>query len=657
MGWSRDCQSMSAVDTKARFLAGESLPDGLLPEVISRSWQRCVDRRVSIQRQARAAPVVSSRALAGLREQSRRLIAHSETVMEQLYEQISGTSSVVVLTDLAGVILHSVGDPDFVEKAQQVALQPGGIWTEEANGTNAIGTALIEQIPVTVHNSEHFIASNQFLTCSAVPIFDPRGSMLGALDVSSESDAYQRHTMALVRMSAQIIENQFFAHECNDGILIHFHLRPEFIGTLYEGIAGFSLDGRFVSGNRAALIQLGLTRFDVKNHTIGSIFDVTIDNVVEQVRRLPQPVFRLRLRSGVEVYGRVKFGASVSPITLLPTRQPDATRRVGMREVPSGSLSELNLGDPSMEIAIRKANKIINHDIPLMIEGESGTGKEMFARAFHADGPRSKGPFIALNCAAIPEGLIESELFGYCDGAFTGARRSGSLGKMQQANGGTLFLDEIGDMQPSLQARLLRVLQDRTVTPLGGAKSLPVDIKIICATNRRLREEVTAGRFREDLYYRINGLLVTLPPLRARADRLALAVSLLGEYAQEGEDVGFSAEVLELFSRHSWPGNIRQLANIIRTSLVMRDGDTDISVEHLPEDFLDQMDEHSVAVDIRDVPLTNSGSSRLEEMEIEAIREALRECNGNVSAAAKKLGISRSTLYRKSKGAIKSLVY
>ena len=640
---------VNAVDTKARFLAGESLPAGLLPEVIGRSWQRCSDIKVSVNRQAREIPVVSAGALAGFRERSRRLIRHSEPVMEQLYEQISGTSSVVVLTDATGVVLHSVGDPDFVEKAQQVTLQPGGIWTEEANGTNAIGTALVEQVPVSVHSTEHFIDINQFLTCSAAPIFDPLGRMLGVLDVSSDSGAYQRHAMALVRMSAQMIENQFFARERNDEITIHFHLRPEFIGTLYEGLAVFSLDGRFVAGNRSALVQLGLNRYDAEKRNISSIFDLTLAGLFEQAHVLPQPLIRLRLRSGVEVFGRVKFGASVSPVTYLPIR-PGTTGRVSATESANGAMASLDLGDPAMEAAIRKARKIIGHDIPLMIEGESGSGKEMFARAFHADGPRKSGPFVALNCAAIPEGLIESELFGYRDGAFTGARRSGSIGKIQQADGGTLLLDEIGDMPLGLQARLLRVLQDRTVTPLGGTKSLPVDIKIICATNRRLRDEVAAGRFREDLYYRLNGLLLTLPPLRDRMDRIALACSIMGDLSQCKGGIGFSTAVLDLFLRHPWPGNIRQLTNVIRTALALRDGENEITVEHLPEDFLEQTGARREEFLSQAEPGRNSGRGCLEELAAAAIRDVLHECNGNVSAAARKLGVSRSTLYRKSKG-------
>jgi len=651
MSWSAGYQMANMINTKARFLAGESLPIGLLPTVISRSWQRCVDSKVSVERQTKQIPVVPASALLRFRERSRRLVTHSEPVMEQFYGQISGSSSVVVLTDASGVVLHSVGDMDFVEKAQQVTLQPGGIWTEDAIGTNAIGTTLVEQIPVSVHKNEHFITINQFLICSAAPIFDPYGRMLGVLDVSSDSGTYQSHTKTLVCMTAQLIENQFFAHECNDEILVYFHCRPELIGTIYEGIVAFSLDGRFVAGNRCALSQLGLNRVDAERCDISSIFDLTLAGLLEQARVLSNPVRRIRLQSGVELYCRVKFGASHTH-TYQPSRQSDSIGRVTRIQPECSSLAALDLGDPAMGASICKARKIINHDIPLMIEGESGSGKEMFARAFHADGPRSTGPFVALNCAAIPEGLIESELFGYRDGAFTGARRSGSIGVIQQADGGTLFLDEIGDMPLTLQARLLRVLQDRMVTPLGGNKSLPVDIKITCATNRQLRDEVAAGRFREDLYYRLNGLLITLPPLRARADRLALAVSILRSLTNESNLVDFSPIVIELFYRHDWPGNIRQLTNVIRTALALRDGESEIVVEHLPEDFLKQVGEQAAERRSLMEREVNIGSVRLDELESTIIRSVLSECNGNVSAAAKKLGVSRSTLYRKSKGHI-----
>ncbi len=636
------------LETKARFLAGEPLPEGLLPEVIRRSWQRCLDRGVSVERQAREIPVVSAGAMNGFRERSRRLLFYSEPVMEQLHEQISGTSSAAVLCDATGVVLHSVGDPNFVEKPHQVNLQPGGLWTEEVIGTNAIGTALVEQVPVSVHSSEHFANINRFLSCSAAPIFDSMENMLGVLDVSSDCAIDHRHTMALVCMSAQMIENQLFAQECRGEILIHFHLRAEFLGTLYEGIAAFSPDGRLVAGNRAARTLLGLNRQGTRKRNLGDIFDLSPAALVEQARALPPKVSRLRLRNGTVLFGRVQFGAEADPASSRSARRPAPKERALRAEPVTGSLQALDLGDPAMSAAIGKAKKILGHDIPLMIQGESGSGKEMFAQAFHAEGPRGQGPFVALNCAAIPEGLIESELFGYGEGAFTGARRSGSTGKIQQADGGTLFLDEIGDMPLSLQARLLRVLQDRTVTPLGASSSVPVDIKIICATNRRLREEISSGRFREDLYYRLNGLLISLPPLRARTDRVALARSILRTLAPGDAAVGFSPQVIDLFSRHRWPGNIRQMMNVIRTALALRGDRAEIAVEHLPEDFLEQAGE---LPESRTLPAIehDQGPGRLKCQETVLIREVLRENHGNVSAAARKLGISRSTLYRKLK--------
>jgi transcriptional regulator of acetoin/glycerol metabolism len=640
-------EMVSTAATKERFLAGETLPAGLLSDVITRSWQRCVAKGMQPGRAPGDLRQMTPRELAGARAAGSQLILHSQPVMEHLYEQIAGTSSVVVLADATGRLLHTIGDPDFEERTNVRSLRSGGIWSEDIRGTNAIGTALVERSPVIVHSAEHFIDTNNVLTCSASPIFDPHGQMLGILNVSGDCGAFQRHTMALVRMSAQMIENNFFAAGFDSEIQIHFHLRKEFVGTLYEGIAVFSPEGRFIAGNRAALVMLGLDRYGANKLDFTRIFDLSMAKLFEQSRLLPQPIISLRLYNGVELFGRVKFGLTVSPVTFLPVQEEAGRQRFTTEKKQHGGenpIESLELGDQVMRAAIQKALKVAAHDIPIMIEGESGTGKEVFARAIHDSGPRKASPFIAINCAAIPEGLIESELFGYRDGAFTGARRSGNIGKIQQADGGTLFLDEIGDMPLSLQARLLRVLQDHTVTPLGGAKSAPVDIAVICATNRRLRDEVAAGRFREDLYYRLNGLLVTLPPLRNRDDRLALANWLLARQQHGEQRLRLSQRVAEIFEHHPWPGNIRQLVNIIRMAIVLGDEEKEITVEHLTEDFLEQY--HGRHQPSR---LLAEHSGRLEDVELSTIRDSLRECSGNVSAAARKLGISRNTLYRKMK--------
>lgn len=309
---------------------------------------------------------------------------------------------------------------------------------------------------------------------------------------------------------------------------------------------------------------------------------------------------------------------------------------------PDCALGRLSSGDGRVRRAIDRAHCILDKPIPLLIQGESGVGKDMFAKAFHASSARSRAPFVALNCAAIPEHLIESDLFGYEGGAFTGARKEGAVGKIVQAHGGTLFLDEIGDMPLSLQVRLLRVLQERIVVPLGGVQPIPVDVSLICATHHQLQEAVAQGRFREDLYFRINGLTVTMPPLRERTDVLELADAMLRECAPERE-LRLSQDVRALFLRHPWPGNLRQLHNAIRVAIALLDDDeSTVTLAHLSEEIVETAGDsvagpHGLAGNGADLRTTARS----------AIDQALETTGGNVSAAARLLGISRNTLYRR----------
>jgi len=303
-------------------------------------------------------------------------------------------------------------------------------------------------------------------------------------------------------------------------------------------------------------------------------------------------------------------------------------------------LRYLNTGDPKLAQVIDKVNKVLGRDVPIMIMGETGTGKELLAQAIHNDSPRAAGPFVAVNCASIPESLIESELFGYEEGAFTGARRKGATGKIMQANGGTLFLDEIGDMPMALQARLLRVLQERVVTPLGSTKAVPVNLEVICATNQNLRERIAQGLFREDLYYRLNGLVVKLPPLRERTDLETVVRKILATEGGGGR-YRLSDDALAHFKRHKWPGNLRQLTSLLRTAIIMAGDDGEIGVAHLPDDFLDDLADAPPAMRAR------ATAVRLDDVELDAIRQAIAAHGGNVAAAARALGISRNTVYRK----------
>lgn len=466
-------------------------PAGMLPaDQASMTIQTSHQRSAAYGLAETAQPdfsALGSTDLSLLIEQNRILHAHALPVMETLYEQIINTHHMVLLTDANGLIVHALGDNDFLEKANRVALQPGVAWSEESKGTNAIGTAIAERAPTLIHGDEHYLFANHFLSCSAAPIFDHQGSVIGVLDVTGDQHSFHKHTMALVRMSAQMIENQLFSAAFQDAITLHFHSRPEFIGTLMEGIASFTPGGRFLSANRSGLFQLGLSMSALQAHTFSSLFGLPVSALFDHYRTAAPGLLNLCLHSGVRVYARAALrltnnvfqhaaaaAREQDDVTLdNPAQKRGASRAVGSPVLPGlSSLRYLNTGDPQVAELIGKINKVNGRDIPILITGETGTGKELLAQAIHNDSPRAKGPFIALNCASIPETLIESELFGYEDGAFTGARKKGSIGKIMQANGGSLLLDEIGDMPLGLQARLLRVLQERMVTPLGSAKSI-----------------------------------------------------------------------------------------------------------------------------------------------------------------------------------------
>jgi len=594
-------------------------------------------------------------------EQNRNLVAHALPIMETLHQQIVNTNSMVILTDAKGLILRACGDGGFVQRADRVALKPGVEWSERSKGTNAIGTALAAGEPTVVHAREHFLSVNHFLTCSCAPLVDPFGTIVGALDITGEHRTFHKHTLALVRMSAQMIENHFFADTFPEAVRIHFHSRPEFIGTLVEGIAVFTQAGKFLSANASGQFQLGLPLRALQAHTFYSLFGTSISSLVDEQRRSGAGVLSCCLHSGIKVFLRMDYHpsplfvpaqrvfkgeaspATVAQLVSVPKRE--------LRALPLG-LSELDTGDTQMARVVKQLKKISGKDISVLILGETGTGKELLARAIHNDSPRRCGPFVAINCASIPEGLIESELFGYSEGAFTGGRKRGHAGKILSANGGTLFLDEIGDMPINLQARLLRVLEERHVTPLGSDKSIDVDIALVCATHRDLRALIDAESFREDLYYRINGLVVRLPRLRERTDLEVLIGKILE--AENLPGLRLDPQVLAMFRRFSWPGNVRQLVNLLRTAERMVDSDRLIRPEHLPEDFLDRFpaEDKRAGEAVRTEPAlaasaASSPPTNLQDMEWRAIQEALQRNGGNVSATARLLGISRNTIYRR----------
>ena len=632
-------------DAREQFLGNGEVPDGILPDPIQRSWERCLQTGLAINLRPQTEPADTSM-LSQLRERNTQLLSQAQPEMENLYAHIAGTQSMVILSDADGIIIHALGDPDFMSKAQRVALQPGFSWREDISGTNAIGTALIEKNPVFVMGAEHYFDRNAFLNCSASPILDPHGSVIGVLDLSGDHRQPQEHTMALVRMSALMIENRLFNANFATDVTIRFHTRPEFIGTLWEGIAVFSAEGKLLAINRSGAFQLGLDEQKITGVEFEQLFDVNINKFLDTARRTLSNDTRLAMKNGLRLHVKADPGMhTLATAISMPEARPQ------MRETTASPVTPLELldtGDLMMRKTIVKARMALGHDLPVLIEGETGTGKELLAKAIHESGPRKQGPFVAINCASIPEGLIESELFGHEEGAFTGARRRGAVGRIQQAHGGTLFLDEIGEMPLALQARLLRVIQEREIVPLGSNKRINLDIAIIAATNQRLRDRVAQSEFREDLYYRLNGLRLTLPPLRERSDLVALIRRIL-EDTLGRQDIVVDPEVLHLMQRHPWRGNVRQLSNILRSAMVFIEGH-ELKLEHLPEDFLEELPNNA----LEQLENLEAGNLDLDHADIASteaalIRHALSLHQGNMTAAAKHLGISRATVYRKAK--------
>ncbi|MEN9476307.1 MAG: hypothetical protein RLZZ300_448 [Pseudomonadota bacterium] len=636
------------------FFAQGTPPEGLLDPLIIRSWERC--RRFGLGENSTSPGLqpMDRVALKTEQERNRYLLQQSRPIMEHVFEQIRDSGSMVILADANGLLLETVGDADFVGRADRVALSAGASWDENLRGTNAIGTALSEEMPVAVLGSEHFLEYNGFLTCCASPIFGPDGRLIGVLDISGDYRSHQRHTLGLARLSSAIVEKRLFEAAHGRDILVCFHSRADYLGSPKEGMAAVSPDGQVLAINRNGTELLGIRPVDAVRRDFSMVFESNLSTLVDRLRHHPQASGEIHV-NGKAIH--VQLRGQLPPLAVagrvfdeVPATRP--ARRPEAGSTPRLTLDTLNTGDARLQAVIDRTRRLLGRDIPILIQGESGAGKEMLAKAFHNSGPRRDAPFVALNCASIPESLIESELFGYQGGAFTGARKEGAPGKIQQAHGGTLFLDEIGDMPLNLQARLLRVLQERCVTPLGSTRTVQVDISLVCATHRKLREEVARGHFREDLYYRLNGMSVTLPALRERTDIRALVAKLAAaETASRGAAVQFSEGALLAIEGYGWPGNIRQLFNVIRVAIALLDDDETLITEtHLPEELFEApLAAPAVATPAFDpwaaAPL--EGQNSLDAISRQAAQRAVEAAGGNISSAARQLGISRNTLYRK----------
>jgi transcriptional regulator of acetoin/glycerol metabolism len=629
----------------------EPAADALAP-TIGVSWRRCLndfnlDPAVDYQ-----PTVVDQTRIKDLQAEHEELVQIARAEMDSLYEQISGSGYALLLADTSGVILCEKIDPTLKRMFIQAGLIVGAQWSEQREGTNGIGTCAAESRPITIHQSDHFRSRHIGLSCSAAPIHDPYGQVVAVLDASSVSGEgtreSQMHTIALVNASARLIEKCLFLRRHQGDALLRFHHRPEFVDLLHDGAMAVSSDGIVVATDMTGLRLLGAKDHkDIVGRSIADIFDATFDELVASSSSSRRAMYELR----DNLHGRRYFASlggagqhnSQSRVTPAIATQNGSSRAAirvsGAHSDTVLTLQDLAGVDPVMLRNMRNAQRVADCAVSVLIRGPTGSGKEAFARAIHLASNRARRAFVAVNCAAIPESLIESELFGYTAGAFTGARREGMRGRIAQSSSGTLFLDEIGDMPLSLQTRLLRVLEDQEVTPLGSETSVKLDLRVICASHRNLRELLNRGMFREDLYYRLNGITLELPALAARRDKEALIRKCIASEIPAGSSASIEGAALDRLASYNWPGNIRELRNTIRTAIAICENSV-IRLSDLPAEITHPG---------RQTAARSEQDISLEHAEREALLRVIEMNDWVMSHVATQLGISRNTLYRKIK--------
>ena len=623
---------------RERFFARGEAPRGLVSEVILRSWQRCASLGLDAHARPRTEPLTAG-SLRAARDRSESLQRMCRPELEALAGDARATDSVVILTDAAGLVLDSCGSEGFVSQAARVALRPGVTWQEASAGTNAIGTALEEQRAVEVRGAEHFFDPHRVISCFAAPILDPQGRTVGALDLSGHARVAHTHALGMVQLAVDQIEHRLFEQLPAGCEVLRLHSDAALLGTAHEGVLVF-FDRRLSSANRHGLELLGLGWQDVGRVDFERLFDTRSADLAT--------LSHVTLRDGRRLHLRAELRRPAARRTT-PTAAMAAARR-------APQAPDRPLPDETLQQQLHAAVAMLDADLAVLVEGETGVGKEVFARRLHALSGWHEGPFVAINCAALPASLIESELFGYEPGAFTGARREGAAGLLRQAQGGVLLLDEIGDMPLELQSRLLRVLQEREVSPLGAGQPTPLHFALVTSTHRPLQSLVDAGQFRADLYYRIAHHVVRLAPLREHPALRALVEALWGRLGDE-HVAPLPAHVVAALARAAWPGNYRQLLSALRVLKVHAARGDALELALLPATLLpapvpvpmpESHGNHAApTAGTPAAPADAGAAAPLDAVELGCMRAALDACRGNVSAAARRLGISRSTLYRR----------
>ena len=587
-------------------------------------------------------------------ENNQRLLSNATPFIKILYDFLEGSGFFIVLTDKEGCILNVIGDKDVVEMALNLNMVVGAYMSENSIGTNAMGIALKDDIPIQISQSEHFVTAYHRWTCSAAPIHDIDGSIIGSLNLTGTNDKVHPHTLGLVVASVKSIENQINVENAKEELRETYQYMNTIIDSMSLGIYAIDKDGILKTINKEACSVLGIKEKEIVNKNVDVILP-DWRNIFERLKNGKGYDNREIVLNNGLIKGR--YNASATPILIHKEIIGMVIAFKEMQKVSnlvnkySGKRAVYSFSDivgESKEIkkVISYAKAISASPSTVLIEGESGTGKELLAQAIHNNSDRRNNTFIAINCGAIPKSLIESELFGYEEGSFTGARKGGYLGKFELANGGTLFLDEIGEMPLDMQVNLLRVLQEGYVTRVGGDKVIPVDVRIIAATNKNLKEEALKGSFREDLYYRLSVIPIKIPPLRERREDIPILIRYFFRTKAKKLNKNLNSMNADLYIKmmnYDWPGNIRELENCIE-NVVNLNGESTMFFDNNVID-----NSNNKAINSQIVNMDTGISYTLEELEELAIINAIEKSEHNMTKAAKLLGITRATLYSKMK--------
>lgn len=618
------------------------IPPGVRPMIAS-SWMRSRDFHVNMTKPLRA-PILSRPELHSLQAANQTLIDIAKPIMEKMHSLVGETKNLISLHNPDGYMLYSCGDEYYAEMETESSFSLGVCWQERYIGTNGITLAVLEDSPVQVYGAEHYCAAQHDGTCSAAPIHDRDGKIIGVLNMAGKDWSGTLHTLGLVALATFSIENQL--------TLLHsYRLVDTAISSISEGIVVVDQELCIQRINLGGEQILRAKKESLLGHSISTWFGSRHE---ELQLRLQKEIAPFSFAEEELIVGEHHISCNISIFPIVVEQHPEGAVLLLRRSRSINALANQVMGNqaryafdsiitqaPQILRTIQTMESIAATNCTVLLEGESGTGKELFAHAIHSASNRKNGPFIAVNCASLPQSLVESELFGYEKGAFTGALGQGNPGKFELADGGTVFLDEIGELPLEIQSKLLRVLDTHRIFRIGGKTEKHLDIRVIAATNRDLQREVRNFNFREDLYYRINVLSFHIVPLRERVgDVPVLANYFIDEINRRGERNSkiISPECMRILEQHTWPGNVRELQNVILRAYYCSGKSEAILPEHLPDDLLH--------------PLSNTQELQLKQYFEEdsaqkgKIERVLAQCNGDTKRACQQLGVSRATLYR-----------